>query len=61
MDPKTGQTANLLLSAVYAPDKDESGKVISESERAVTDDPREMAYIGGERQEFALDLIVYQQ
>lgn len=61
MDPKTGQTANLLLSAVYAPDKDESGKVISESERAVTDDPREMAYIGGERQEFALDLVVYQQ
>lgn len=61
MDPKVGQTANLLLSAIYADETDESGKLISKENWKVTDRSEEMAYKNGERQNFALDLIVYQQ
>lgn len=61
MEPKVGYAPNLLLSAVYAEETDENGNKIPEEKWSVTGDTEEMAYIGDERQKFALDLIVYQQ
>ena len=61
MEPKVGYVPNLLLSAVYAEETDENGNKIPEEKWSVTGDTEEMAYIGDERQKFALDLIVYQQ